>query len=158
MFGGDLSWGLLGLGAAIGVVVVVVDEVLGLATKNRMHLPPLAVGMGMYLPMGLTLIIPVGAVAGLLYDRWAAGTADPESTKRLSTLAATGLIVGESLFGVVLAGIVAASGQEEPLAVVGPGFETASEALGALVFAGVGLGLYLWVKRLSVRAMTRTGA
>ena len=158
VFGGDLSWGLLGLGAAIGVVVVVVDEVLGLATKNRMHLPPLAVGMGMYLPMGLTLIIPVGAVAGLLYDRWAAGTADPESTKRLSTLAATGLIVGESLFGVVLAGIVAASGQEEPLAVVGPGFETASEALGALVFAGVGLGLYLWVKRLSVRAMTRTGA
>ena len=158
VFGGDLNWGLLGLGAAVGAVVVVIDEVLGRATRNRMHLPPLAVGMGMYLPMGLTLIIPVGAVAGLLYDRWAAGTADPESTKRLSTLAATGLIVGESLFGVVLAGIVAASGQEDPLAVVGPGFETASEALGALVFAGVGLGLYLWVKRLSVRAMTRTGA
>ena len=155
VFGGDLSWGLLGLGAAIGVVVVVVDEVLGLATKNRMHLPPLAVGMGMYLPMGLTLIIPVGAVAGLLYDRWAAGTADPESTRRLSTLAATGLIVGESLFGVVLAGIVAASGEEDPLAVVDSGFATVSEALGALVFAGMTLGLYLWVRRLSVRA---TGA
>ena len=155
VFGGDLSWGLLGLGAAIGVVVAVVDEVLGLATKNRMHLPPLAVGMGMYLPMGLTLIIPVGAVAGLLYDRWAAGTADPESARRLSTLAATGLIVGESLFGVVLAGIVAASGEEDPLAVVGSGFTTVSEALGALVFAGMTLGLYLWVRRLSVRA---TGA
>ena len=120
-----------------------------------MHLPPLAVGMGMYLPMGLTLIIPVGAVAGLLYDRWAAGTADPESARRLSTLAATGLIVGESLFGVVLAGIVAASGEEDPLAVVGSGFTTVSEALGALVFAGMTLGLYLWVRRLSVRA---TGA
>ena len=155
VFGGDLSWGLLGLGAAIGAVVVVIDEVLGLATKNRMHLPPLAVGMGMYLPMGLTLIIPVGAVAGLLYDRWAAGTADPESTRRLSTLAATGLIVGESLFGVVLAGIVAASGEEDPLAVVGSGFTTVSETLGALVFAGMTLGLYLWVRRLSVRA---TGA
>ena len=155
VFGGDLSWGLLGLGAAIGVVVVVVDEVLGRATRNRMHLPPLAVGMGMYLPMGLTLIIPVGAVAGLLYDRWAAGTADPESTRRLSTLAATGLIVGESLFGVVLAGIVAASGEEDPLAVVGSGFTTVSETLGALVFAGMTLGLYLWVRRLSVRA---TGA
>ena len=58
----------------------------------------------------------------------------------------------------VLAGIVAASGQGDPLAVVGPGFETASEALGALVFAGVGLGLYLWVKRLSVRATARAGA
>ena len=155
VFGGDLSWGLLGLGAAVGAVVVVIDEVLGRATRNRMHLPPLAVGMGMYLPMGLTLIIPVGAVAGLLYDRWAAGTADPESTRRLSTLAATGLIVGESLFGVVLAGIVAASGEEDPLAVVGSGFTTVSEALGALVFAGMTLGLYLWVRRLSVRA---TGA
>ena len=155
VFGGDLDWGLLGLGAAIGAVVVVIDEVLGLTTKNRVHLPPLAVGMGMYLPMGLTLIIPVGAVAGLLYDRWAAGTADPESTRRLSTLAATGLIVGESLFGVVLAGIVAASGEEDPLAVVGSGFTTVSEALGALVFAGMTLGLYLWVRRLSVRA---TGA
>ena len=155
VFGGDLNWGLLGLGAAVGAVVVVIDEVLGRATRNRMHLPPLAVGMGMYLPMGLTLIIPVGAVAGLLYDRWAAGTADPESTRRLSTLAATGLIVGESLFGVVLAGIVAASGEEDPLAVVGSGFTTVSEALGALVFAGMTLGLYLWVRRLSVRA---TGA
>ena len=155
VFGGDLSWGLLGLGAAVGAVVVVIDEVLGRATRNRMHLPPLAVGMGMYLPMGLTLIIPVGAVAGLLYDRWAAGTADPESTRRLSTLAATGLIVGESLFGVVLAGIVAASGEEDPLAVVDSGFATVSEALGALVFAGMTLGLYLWVRRLSVRA---TGA
>ena len=155
VFGGDLNWGLLGLGAAVGAVVVVIDEVLGRATRNRMHLPPLAVGMGMYLPMGLTLIIPVGAVAGLLYDRWAAGTADPESTRRLSTLAATGLIVGESLFGVVLAGIVAASGEEDPLAVVGSGFTTVSETLGALVFAGMTLGLYLWVRRLSVRA---TGA
>ena len=155
VFGGDLSWGLLGLGAAVGAVVVVIDEVLGRATRNRMHLPPLAVGMGMYLPMGLTLIIPVGAVAGLLYDRWAAGTADPESARRLSTLAATGLIVGESLFGVILAGIVAASGEEDPLAVVGSGFTTVSEALGALVFAGMTLGLYLWVRRLSVRA---TGA
>ena len=158
VFGGDLDWGLLGLGAAIGAVVVVIDEVLGLTTKNRVHLPPLAVGMGMYLPMGLTLIIPVGAVAGLLYDRWAAGTADPESSKRLSTLAATGLIVGESLFGVALAGIVAAFGEEEPLAVVGPGFTTASEVLGALVFAGATIGLYLWVKRLSVRATARAGA
>ena len=158
VFGGDLDWGLLGLGAAIGAVVIVIDEVLGLTTKNRVHLPPLAVGMGMYLPMGLTLIIPVGAVAGLLYDRWAAGTADPESSKRLSTLAATGLIVGESLFGVALAGIVAAFGEEEPLAVVGPGFTTASEVLGALVFAGATIGLYLWVKRLSVRATARAGA
>ena len=157
VFGGDLDWGLLGLGIAIGVAVVVVDELLGRATGGGRRLPPLAVGMGMYLPMSLTLIIPVGALAGLIYDRWAEGTADPEGTKRLSTLAATGLIVGESLFGVVLAGIVAATGEDEPLAVVGPGFTTASEIIGTLLFAGTVLGLYLWVKRRSVGAMSAPG-
>lgn len=154
VFGGDLDWGLLGLGIAIGVAVVVVDELLGGTTGGGRRLPPLAVGMGMYLPMSLTLIIPVGALAGLIYDRWAEGTADPEGTKRLSTLAATGLIVGESLFGVVLAGVVAATGEDEPLAVVGPGFTTASEIIGTLLFAGTVLGLYLWVKRRSVGAMS----
>ena len=157
VFGGDLDWGLLGLGIAIGVAVFVVDELLGRATGGGRRLPPLAVGMGMYLPMSLTLIIPVGALAGLIYDRWAEGTADPEGTKRLSTLAATGLIVGESLFGVVLAGIVAATGEDEPLAVVGPGFTTASEIVGTLLFAGTVLGLYLWVKRRSVGAMSAHG-
>lgn len=157
VFGGDLDWGLLGLGIAIGVAVVVVNELLGRATGGGRRLPPLAVGMGMYLPMSLTLIIPVGALAGLIYDRWAEGTADPEGTKRLSTLAATGLIVGESLFGVVLAGIVAATGEDEPLAVVGPGFTTASEIIGTLLFAGTVLGLYLWVKRRSVGAMSAHG-
>jgi hypothetical protein len=112
----------------------------------------------MYLPMGLTLIIPIGALAGLVYDRWAARAADPESTKRLGTLAATGLIVGESLFGVALAGIVAATGKDEPLAVVGAGFTTVSEIIGVLLFAGMTLGLYLWAKRLSGAAMSRTGA
>lgn len=157
VFGGDLDWGLLGLGIAIGVAVVVVDELLGGTTGGGRRLPPLAVGMGMYLPMSLTLIIPVGALAGLIYDRWAEGTADPEGTKRLSTLAATGLIVGESLFGVVLAGVVAATGEDEPLAVVGPGFTTASEIIGTLLFAGTVLGLYLWVKRRSVGAMSAHG-
>lgn len=158
VFGGDLDWGLLGLGVVIGAVVVIIDELLGRASSNRLRLPPLAVGMGMYLPMGLTLIIPIGALAGLVYDRWAARAADPESTKRLGTLAATGLIVGESLFGVALAGIVAATGKDEPLAVVGAGFTTVSEIIGVLLFAGMTLGLYLWAKRLSGAAMSRTGA
>lgn len=60
VLGGDLDWGLIGIGAGIGAVVVLVDELLGKAGKLR--LPPLAVGMGIYLPMALTLLIPVGAV------------------------------------------------------------------------------------------------
>lgn len=51
VFGGSLDWGLIGLGAAIGVAVVLVDEIL--YRRTRFALPPLAVGMGMYLPMSL---------------------------------------------------------------------------------------------------------
>ena len=41
------------------------------ASRQALRLPPLAVGMGIYLPMALTLLIPVGALIGWLYDRWA---------------------------------------------------------------------------------------
>ena len=146
VFGGDLDWGLLGLGAAIGAVVILIDEVLNLKTKFA--LPPLAVGMGMYLPMSLTLIIPIGALLGRYYDKWSdrAG-GDVEHKKRLGVLMATGLIVGESLFGVVFAGIVAGSGADSPLAIVGDGFASWAEILGVVLFVVVVGGLYKWTRR-----------
>ncbi|HEX7781360.1 MAG TPA: oligopeptide transporter, OPT family [Sphingobium sp.] len=113
---GDLDWGLIGFGAVIGVVVVIVDELLG--KTGKMRLPPLAVGMGIYLPMGLTLLIPIGAVIGTFYNRWAARTANPEFAERMGVLMATGFIVGESLFGVTFAGIVAATDSDTPLALM----------------------------------------
>jgi putative OPT family oligopeptide transporter len=150
VFGGSLNWGLLGLGAAIGAVVIVIDELLGRFTKLR--LPPLAVGMGMYLPMSLTLLIPIGALLGRIYDRWAERQGDNvEFKKRLGVLMATGLIVGESMFGVVFAGIVAASGSDSPLAVVGDGFETASIVIGVVLFAAAVLALYQWTRRAAAR-------
>jgi putative OPT family oligopeptide transporter len=148
VFGGDLDWGLLGLGVAIGAVVIAIDEALKLKTKFA--LPPLAVGMGMYLPMSLTLIIPLGALLGRYYDKWADRTGgDVEQKKRLGVLMATGLIVGESLFGVVFGGIVAGSGSDSPLAIVGDGFENWAEILGVVLFVAVLAGLYQWTRRLS---------
>ncbi|WP_253272595.1 OPT family oligopeptide transporter [Arsenicicoccus sp. oral taxon 190] len=150
VLGGGLDWGLIGLGAIIGAVVVAIDETLRITTARRLALPPLAVGMGMYLPIDLTLMIPIGAVLGLLYDRWCATRANPESAKRLGVLMATGLIVGESLFGVLFAGIVAASGgNDAPLAVVGESFEGPAQAIGLVIFVALALGLYQWVKRMA---------
>lgn len=148
VFGVSINWYLLGLGALIGVGIIVVDEVLGKTTKNY-RLPPLAVGMGMYLPMSLTLIIPIGAVLGKLYDRWAErGRAERvEHRKRLGVLLATGLIVGESLFGVVFAGIVGATGKDEPLAIVGEDFATWATILGVLVFSGLTGWIYARTRR-----------
>jgi len=138
VLGGNLDWNLIGLGAAIGVMVVAVDEILR-ATK-RGSLPPLAVGMGIYLPMSLTLLIPVGALLGELYNKWAERAPDPAFAERLGVLMATGLIVGESLFGVAFAAIVGATDNDTPLALVEE-FPMAVP-LGLIVFAGSLAWLY----------------
>ena len=145
VLGGDLDWGLLGLGALIGIAVVVVDEMLGKAGKRR--LPPLGVGMGVYLPMALTFLIVVGTILGHLYEKWADARKDPEAAKRMGVLAATGLIVGESLFGVAFAGIVASSGSDAPLAVVGESFEPFAMWGGAVVFAAILWWIYSRTRR-----------
>jgi putative OPT family oligopeptide transporter len=150
VLGNDLDWKLLGIGAGIGVVVVIIDELLG--RSGKMRLPPLGVGMGIYLPMALTLLIPIGAVIGHFYNRWASQTKNPEFAERMGVLMATGLIVGESLFGVVFAGIVAAANTDTPLALVAeyPG----SVPLGIAIFVlTVGL-LYFYISR-SGRSLVR---
>jgi hypothetical protein len=68
----------------------------------------------------------------------------------MGVLLATGLIVGESLFGVVFAGIVAATGTDAPLALV-KDFGLAIP-LGIVVFAVAVLGLYAWTRRESANA------
>jgi putative OPT family oligopeptide transporter len=150
VLGGNLDWNLIAIGAGIGVVVVIIDEVLR-ATK-RGALPPLAVGMGIYLPMALTLLIPIGSVLGHFYDKWAARAPIPEFAQRMGVLLATGLIVGESLFGVIFAGVVAATNKDAPLAVVS-NFAWATP-LGLVVFAVAALGLYAWTRRQAAEALT----
>ncbi|WP_423822580.1 oligopeptide transporter, OPT family [Salinisphaera sp. SPP-AMP-43] len=140
VLGGNLNWSMIGIGAAIGVVAVVLDEAL--ARTGRMRLPPLAIGIGVYLPMAVTLPVVVGSVVGRFYDRWAQHQRHADFARRLGVLTATGMIVGESLFGVVFAGIVAATGTDSPLAVVGSGFAPVALGLGTLVFLVVTALLY----------------
>ena len=149
VLGGDIRWDLIGYGALIGVVAIAIDEALSKASNKKYHLPPLAVGMGMYLPMALTLLIPVGALIGHLYERWAERTPNPEFAKRMGVLGATGFIVGESLFGVAFAGIVAGSGSDAPLALpfIGEEYEAYAGWIGALVFAALVAWLYARTKR-----------
>jgi len=107
VLGGDLDWSLIREGAIIGVVAVIVDEALKRFSNKRLHLPPLAIGMGIYLPLEADLLIPFGAVLGWFYNRWAMSSKSPAFAERMGVLMATGLIVGESLMGVVYAFAVA---------------------------------------------------
>jgi putative OPT family oligopeptide transporter len=140
----DIDWSLIRMGALIGVGIILLDAILARTTKH-MRVPPLAVGLGIYLPTASTLMIVVGAIVGWFFDRAADRTPKPESTKQLGVLLASGLIVGESTIGVVLSAIVVFSGVAAPLALVGAGFETAAIIIGGVAFVATAFVLYRWI-------------
>ena len=154
VLGGDLNWRMLGIGALVGVGVVILDEALGKAKLLR--LPPLAVGIGIYLPMAVTLPVVTGAVLGKLYDNRAGRMPDPKFAKRMGVLLATGLIVGDSLMNVAFAGIVASTGDPGAIA---PAFADTLAPIplvaGTLVFLAMLAWLYGHTRRAASCARTR---
>jgi len=143
----DIDWSLIRTGGLIGGCIILLDEILARTTRH-MRIPPLAVGLGIYLPTQSTLMIVVGAVVGWFFDRRADRSRRPEATKQLGVLLASGLIVGESVIGVVISAIVVFSGLAAPLALVGPGFETVGKIIGGLAFVAIVAVLYRWIWRL----------
>ncbi|MGE3618751.1 MAG: OPT family oligopeptide transporter, partial [Gemmatimonadales bacterium] len=143
----ELDWNLIRIGAYVGLGAIVVDELLG--RLKLLRLSPLAIGIGIYLPMDATQPVIVGALIGWLYERAMNGRPNGEMAKRFGVLLASGLIVGESLLGVLNAGLIVATGKASPLAVVGPDFESVARWLGLAVFAAAVAGSYRWVSRQS---------
>jgi putative OPT family oligopeptide transporter len=144
----NVDWSLIGVGALIGAACIALDDTLKRTTKS-MSLPPLAVGLGIYLPLAATLMITVGAIVGWWFNRRAKRTPAAAATEQLGVLLASGLIVGESVLGVVFAALVAFSGNPAPIGLTGPGFETASIWIGGIAFAAVTVFLYRWVGALA---------
>lgn len=148
VLGGSLRWDLIWLGVGIGAVLIAIDE--GLRKTGKGKLPPLAVAMGIYLPATLVFPAVIGAVIGHFWNRMAARTSRPEFTERLGVLLATGLIVGDSLFGLAFAGAVGATGDPANLAIVGESFAPASEWIAVVVMVAL---LVLTYRRTKARAL-----
>ena len=143
IFSSKLAWEYIYIGIGLGVVLVLIDQLLKRTTKNLV-LPPLAVGMGIYLPPVIQTPLVVGAILGYFLNRHLRKTAGAEAETaglRRGTLFASGLIVGESIVGVLLAGLIVLSvsngGDENPLAMVGSDFADTAEMLGLAVFFGL---------------------
>jgi putative OPT family oligopeptide transporter len=150
VIGGDPRWDLLGIGAILGVVIIAIDEILVRSTNKKMKLPPLAVGIGIYLPMAVTTTVTIGAIIGTMYDRWVSKGPNPEPAKRLGILMASGLIVGESLFNVALAGIITYTENGMPLALIPADSSWAGlypMLAGIVVFFAITWALYAWTKK-----------
>lgn len=151
VLGGDLNWNLIGLGVLIGIAAIVIDEALRRSGKGS--LPPLAVGMGMYLSLDSTGFVIVGAVLGHLYNRWARTQRDPAFAERMGVLTATGLIVGDGLFNVFYAAVVGATDNPDVLAVFGA--NPWSVPIGLMLFGGLTVWAYARMRSDAARPVSR---
>ncbi|MBS0182992.1 MAG: oligopeptide transporter, OPT family [Nitrospira sp.] len=99
VFGAGLPWPLVGLGAVIGILIILADRRQE-RRGNTLRLPVLAVALGIYLPLKLSATIFLGGViAALAYRRMGGG----QETSQRGLLFAAGLITGEALMGIILA-------------------------------------------------------
>jgi len=109
-FGSEaLPWGLVALGAGLGLGVLALDAVLARRGAGmRLHLMPIAVGM--YLPLGLSIPILVGGLFGGRSERLAAaaGASPAGHGADRGILFASGVVAGEALVGVAIAALVVA--------------------------------------------------
>jgi len=144
--GGNLDWKMMGIGALVGIGLVILDETMGLLKKLR--IPPLAVGIGIYLPMSATFAVVVGAIISHWYLKKTEGTPNAVRADRLGTLVASGLIVGEGLWGVLNSGLVVALKNDAPIALVPADFAPAN-ILGIALFVGLTAWLYGWMLKRS---------
>src|SRR3546814_10519695 len=85
VLGGSLNWPMIQYGAAAGIGFILLDELMG--RVKLLRFPPLAVGIGIYLPMTVILPVVIGAPLGWLFNRWALRTRDPELAERMGILA-----------------------------------------------------------------------
>jgi putative OPT family oligopeptide transporter len=142
VIGGDLDWKMIGIGLLVGVGVIAIDETLGLL--KRLRIPPLAIGIGIYLPMSATFAVVVGSIVGHWYNQRVKARPQADRLERVGVLVASGLIVGESLFGVLNSGLIVATDKEAPIALVPADF-IAAPWLGALAFVALIVVLYRWM-------------
>ena len=138
VFGAGLPWTMVGLGAVIGAMIVVLDEYLK-ALHASWRAPVLAVAVGIYLPLELAVAILLGGVIAHLSRRRneASGT-DAVIGQRNGMLFASGLITGEALIGIGMAIPIVLTGNADVIAL---GIELPS-VLGLLMIAALGGALY----------------
>ncbi len=154
IFEHKLQWQYILSGVAIGVALIVVDVLLRKGSGGRKALPVLAVGMGIYLPPSINMPIIIGAflaafLRSRIRSRYGANSEKRvAAADRIGTLFAAGLIVGESLIGVILAFIIVVSvtngGSDAPLAIPLENWGTTAAWLGLAFFIG---GMLIFARR-----------
>lgn len=150
VFTQTLDWNMVLIGAGLGVVMIFIDESMKRSTLGW-HIPPLAIALGIYMPLEITVPVLLGG----LISFFASSKADKSREKlglqfehiaqtasRRGILFASGLIAGESLLGIVLAFFFATYQNTSLFRIAPEGFESIAVSLGTLAFIGFGYYLY----------------
>lgn len=92
--GGQMAWGLIGIGAAFGLALILCGA-----------RAPMLIAVGLYLPFETDSAIFVGGVLRWITDRIAARRSPEQRAQsgETGTLLASGLIAGEAIVGILLA-------------------------------------------------------
>ena len=147
IFGGELPWAMIGIGAAIGAAIILLDESLK-SRGSHFRTPVLACAVGIYLPIELSVPIFAGGLVSWLVERRLNPGDEAGERERIhqkGTLFSAGLITGEALMGIVMAVPIVALGAADVLAL--PGGLHFGGWLGLLMLSVVAVLLY----RLAVR-------
>ncbi|HGD7185097.1 OPT family oligopeptide transporter [Neisseria meningitidis] len=154
IFAHNLEWVYIFTGIAIGAVLIAADLVLKKSSGGKLALPVLAVGMGIYLPPSVNMPIVAGAVLAAVLKHIIGKKAENregrlKNAERIGTLFSAGLIVGESLIGVIMAFIIAFSvtngGSDAPLALNLQNWDAAASWLGLAFFV---TGMFFFAQRV----------
>ena len=150
IFGGELPWNMIGIGAALGAAIIIIDEI----QKKRgasFRTPVLACAVGIYLPVELSVPIFAGGLLAHLVERHVR-TQDPErdveKIHQKGVLFSAGLITGEALMGIFIAIPIVATGSADVLR-LGEAWHFGGW-LGLLMLAGVAVLLYRLATRNSL--------
>jgi putative OPT family oligopeptide transporter len=142
LFGGQLPWFMIAIGACVGAVTIALDEWLK-ASGSKIRVPVLAAAIGIYLPLELMVPIFLGGFLSYLVERRHNLEGDGEERDRIhrpGTLFSAGLITGEALLGIAIAVPIVLSERADVLAL--PEAWHFSQWVGLVVLAVVGYLLY----------------
>lgn len=145
IFTNKLEWTYILTGVGLGAVLITIDAFLKKVSNKVFSLPVIAVGIGIYLPPSINTPVIVGAFLAWIMARHIAKLGNKEvsaKAERFGTLFSAGLIVGESLMGVILAFIIAASA---PLSLNLENWDTIGEWFGLIVFI---VGIVIFASRV----------
>ena len=144
----ELPWNLVWIGAGIGVALLVIDSVLkAKEAPFRAYVMPIAVGI--YLPFSIAPPILIGGLLSALVLRGARSEEEKESRAQRGVLFSSGVIAGEALVGVALAGVMVLLDQMDKTK---PSLGLGGWIVNLLTWAAITFGLIVFLRRTRANA------